>query len=424
MCLPDGYYDRVTKHHGEIREEGEEAVSKQLLENLIELGGEYESWLAKYANQPPAFDAARAGDQTALETALNNGFDINAKDADGLTLLMLAATDGHIEVVSYLIGRGADVSTTCEQQQDFEAMMMACANGHAAVALLLHDQGVDVNKRYAPDSSRGRICNQTILSVAANRGHLDVCRLLIKRGGDMEIVADSGYTAVMWALLNGASAEAAELLLDAGAKPDPATRPIEAFSGALSTPLILATRNGLSRIALRLIEAKVNLDAKDSSGWTALKHASRDGRDEVVEALIDAGADINLADKEGWTPLIAAASRAAWGTMQLLINAGADVNHTADDGSTALSEVISRRLLRHGIVVLSRLSGKNVDSEQQEGYDAALLFAEKLLEAGADPNVTFKDDSDKRAINVAKEQADDDLCELLKRFGAPAVGAG
>lgn len=419
--LPDGTYDAIKEQLGKIREDGADAVPELMMQALLQLVDRYESWLVKYASQPPAFDAARAGDQTGLEKALNGSFDINAKDADGLTLLMLAATNGHAELVSNLIERGVDIGAICEEQNDFDAMIMACAQGHVAVALQLLDHGVDVNKRYAPGSSRGRVGNQTALSIAANRGHIDICRLLIKRGADMEIVADSGYTALMWALVNGASEEAAELLLDAGANPDPATQPIESFSGALTTPLILAASNGLSSIALRLISAKVNLDAQDSAGWTALKHSSRIGRDEIVKALIDAGADINLADEDGWTPLITAASRAAWSTMQLLINAGVDVNHTADSGSTALREVVSRRLLRHGIVSLSRLTGGNVDHDQQEGYEMALLFAEKLLQAGADPNVTYEDDNDKKLIDEVKEQGDDELCELLERFGAQAT---
>ena len=416
--LPDGYYEAITKDLARIREDGEDSVSEQLLQSLLELVDEYEEWLAKYANQPPAFDAAQVGDQTRLDKALNAGFDINAKDADGLTLLMLAATNGHAELVSYLIKRGVNISAICEENNDFDAMIMACANGHVNVALQLLDQGIDVNKRYAPGSSRGRVGGQTALSFAANRGHLDVCRLLIKRGADMEIVSDSGYTALMWAMVNGASEDAAELLLDAGANPDPTTQSIESFSDALTTPLILAASNGLTSIALRLIKAKVNLDAQDAAGWTALKHASRIGRDEIVNALIDAGANADIADKEGWTPLIAAASRAAWSTMQLLIDAGVDINHTAEGGSTALREVVSRRLLRHGVVSLSKLTGRDLDLEQQEGYEMALLFADNLLQAGADPNVTYEDESDKKLIDEVKEQGDDELCVLLEQFGA------
>jgi ankyrin repeat protein len=416
--LPDGYYDGISEHLEKIQSEGKDAIEESLLETLLELVDQYESMLKRHSSDPPVFQAARAGDRAAVERFLDAGFSIHAADADEMTLLMLAASAGHLDVAKILISRGADISASCDQENGFDAMMFACNSGHEDVAGLLLDRGVDVNKRYAPGSSQGRIFNQTALSIASNRGHIDVCRLLIKRGADMEIVADSGYTALMWALVNGASEEAAELLLDSGANPDPGTRPIEAYSDALTTPLILAVSNGLSRVPLKLIEAKINLDAQDGAGWTALKHASRSGRDEIVKALIDAGANTDLADAEGWTPLIAAASRAAWSTIQLLIDAGADVNHQADGGATALREVVSRRLLRHGIVFMSRMTGRDLGPEQLEGYDMALLFTQKLLQAGADPNVTYEDDSDKNLIDEALENSDDDLSGLLMQFGS------
>jgi ankyrin repeat protein len=417
--LPDGYYDGISGHLAEMAEGGVDAVSKDLLDNLLDLIDTYEGWVLQHANQSPAFAAARAGDRMAVEQALDDGLDIDATDAEGMTLLMLAATKGHADLAIALIGRGADVSATCEDQNNFDAMMMACGSGHVEVASLLLDHGgVDINARHAIDSSQGPIGNQTALSLAANRDHPDVCQLLIERGADMEIVADAGYTALMWALVNGASEEAAEILLDAGANPDPGTQPAANFSGALTTPLILAASNGLSRVACRLVGAKVALNATDSSGWTALKHASRNGHDDIVDALIEAGADLNQADEEGWTPLIAAASRAAWSTMQRLIDAGADVGHQGDGGATALREVVSRRLMRHNIVFLSRLAGRDLSPEHQDGYDTALAFAEKLLEAGADPDVTYDDDDGKKLIDEATEQGDEELCELLSRFGA------
>lgn len=418
--LPDGYYDGISEHLNSIRVDGTDAVPERLLQNLVELVDEYEGWLLKFSNLPPIFSAAREGNLAGVKSALDAGFDIQQRDPDGMTLLMLAAVGGHQEVASLLIDRGADVTALCEDENEFDALMMACADGRTAVVELLLDRGANVNNRYAIPSSRGKIGNQTALSMASNRGHLDVCRLLISRGADMEVAADSGYTALMWALVNGASEEAAELLLDSGANPDPGTLPAEEWSEAKTTPLILATSNGLSGIALSLIEAKVNLDAQDGSGSTALKHASRNGLDSVVKALIDKGANLNLADEEGWTPLISAASRAAWGAMQHLIDAGAEVNHTADGGATALREVVSRRLLRHGIVFLSRLSGREVGADHEEGYELALEFAEKLLEASANPDVSYEDDGDQKLIDAAIDQGDNELAELLSQFGAEA----
>lgn len=418
--LPDGYYDGITEHLNSIRVDGADAVPERLLQNLVELVDEYEGWLVKFSNIPPVFSAAREGNLASVKSALEVGFDIQQRDPDGMTLLMLASVGGHQEVASLLIDHGADVSALCQDENAFDALMMACADGRTEVVQLLLDHGANVDNRYAIPSSRGPIGNQTLISMASNRGHLDVCRLLISRGADIEVAADSGYTALMWALVNGASEDAAELLLDSGANPDPGTQPTDDWSEAKTTPLILATSNGLERIALRLIEATVNLDAQDGSGSTALKHASRNGLDSVVKALIDKGANLNLADEEGWTPLISAASRAAWGATHQLIDAGADVNHTADGGATALREVVSRRLLRHGIVFLSRLSGRDVGADHEEGYELALEFAEKLLEAGANPDVAYEDDGDQKLIDAAIDQGDNELAELLSQFGAEA----
>jgi ankyrin repeat protein len=422
--LPDGYYDGITEHLRQINEDGADSLPKELVESMIGLVDTYESWIVKYANEPPIYTSAKTGNTADVLQGLRSGFNINASDADGLTLLMLAASNGHADLVASLIEQRADVAATCAEQNDFDAMMMACAAGHAEVARLLVGQGVDVNKRYAPGSSRGRVGNQTALSFAANRGHVDVCRLLVSQGADMEIVADSGYTALMWALMSSSSEAAAELLIDSGANPAPNSRPIEAYAGALSTPLTMAARNGLTRMVTRLIEAGANLDGIDASGWTALKHASQAGHDEIVQALIEAGADLNLPDNEGWTPLIGAASRAAWSTVDLLIDAGADVNHVTESGATALREVVSRRLLRHMRVVLGRLTGNELDSELEESYESALIYVEKLLEAGADPDVTYEDDSEKMLIDEVKAGSDQQLFELLERFGAkPSEGS-
>jgi ankyrin repeat protein len=415
--LPDGYYDGITEHLRQIKENGADSLSKELVDSMIALVDTYESWVVKYGNEAPIYTSAKTGNSADVLKTLRSGFDINARDADGLTLLMLAASNGHADLVARLIEQGADVAATCAEQNDFDAMMMACAAGHAEVARLLLEQGVDVNKRYAPGSSRGRVGNQTALSFAANRGHLDVCRLLVSRGANMEIVADSGYTALMWALMSSSSEATAELLLDSGANPDPNSRPIDAYAGALSTPLTMAARNGLARIVLRLINAGVNLDGIDASGWTALKHASQAGHDEIVKALIKAGADLNLTDSEGWTPLIGAASRASWSTVDLLIAAGANVNHTTESGATALREVVSRRLLRHTRVRLGRLTGQ-LDSELKEAYELPLVYAEKLLVAGADPCVAYEDYSEKQLIDEAKSNDDQELVELLEKFGA------
>ncbi|HOW54564.1 MAG TPA: ankyrin repeat domain-containing protein, partial [Syntrophorhabdaceae bacterium] len=57
-----------------------------------------------------------------------------------------------------------------------------------------------------------------------------------------------------------------------------------------------------------LIASGADVNARDSSGWTALMAASQAGRTEAVRALIEAKADVNAGDEPGVTVLMAASS--------------------------------------------------------------------------------------------------------------------
>ena len=56
------------------------------------------------------FDAVKANDLPKVEQFLYDGVDINIQDDIGTTALMLAAENGSMEIVKYLIENGADVN--------------------------------------------------------------------------------------------------------------------------------------------------------------------------------------------------------------------------------------------------------------------------------------------------------------------------
>jgi len=67
--------------------------------------------LLKYGVEPTIYDAARLGFKVNIEHFINQGFDINEKDGDGLTLLHLAIYGRNKEIVELLIKNGADLNT-------------------------------------------------------------------------------------------------------------------------------------------------------------------------------------------------------------------------------------------------------------------------------------------------------------------------
>ena len=65
-------------------------------------------------------------------------------------------------------------------------------------------------------------------------------------------------------------------------------------------------------------------------------HAAAAGRHgDIAVLLIDAGADVNAKQSHGWTPLHSAAANGDGELVDRLVAAGADPAATNDDGKTA-----------------------------------------------------------------------------------------
>ena len=61
-------------------------------------------------NRDPIWYRAMEGDTTALRRRLDDGFDVNHADRDGMTMLAVAVHYGRSATVELLIERGADVN--------------------------------------------------------------------------------------------------------------------------------------------------------------------------------------------------------------------------------------------------------------------------------------------------------------------------
>jgi ankyrin repeat protein len=143
--------------------------------------------------------AADQGDVQAVGTFLNKGLDPNTAGPDGNTLLMIPSRQGHLALVSFLIGRKASV--TRRSPHGDTALMFASLKGHVAVARILVENGAEVSHSgWAP------------LHYAAFEGQPEIIKYLIFKGADRNALAPNGYTALMLAARNG-QLEAARALL-------------------------------------------------------------------------------------------------------------------------------------------------------------------------------------------------------------------
>ncbi len=100
--------------------------------------------------------------------------------------------------------------------------------------------------------------------------------------------------------------------------------------------LYIAAKEGkLSHVKAMLADG-VSVNAKNSSGRTALMSAAYYGNKMVVRELIVEGVDVNQVDEQGKTALMMAVANQKLEVVEELLNAGADAKLEDKNKNTAL----------------------------------------------------------------------------------------
>ena len=152
-------------------------------------------------------DALIQGDIEQVERFLDEGTQVDARDAEGITALMYASYHGQESIVNLLIERGANINAS-EYVDGRTALMDSSINGQSEMVELLLNRGADINAK----SSTG----WTALMWAVERKHNEVVDLLVDRGAYLDSRNDDGKTAVTVAL-ESYNFDAITLLQEAGA---------------------------------------------------------------------------------------------------------------------------------------------------------------------------------------------------------------
>jgi len=207
----------------------------------------------------------------------------------------------------------------------------SAAEGDQKALGLFFAAGFDVN---TPNTA-----GYTGLMAAAERGRVDIVKLLLDHKADPNVAGRDAATALMLAAENN-QPEIVKLLLDRGADPNR-----QDHNGW--TALLKAAYQGNAKcIEILASHTKLELDR-------ALLVATLMERKDAVKALLDNGAEIDFRASDGRTPLILAASKGNKGIVELLLQAGADASLTDQSGQTAQAVAAAKgfndiaELLRH-----------------------------------------------------------------------------
>ena len=264
--------------------------------------------------------AIRNADEQAIRKLLDNGANVNARDAEGNTPLILASFYATPQCLELLMERGADVNAA---NKAGATALIRAATSYEKTRLLVA-AGAKVRVRTA-------LGNAPLILAARRAGNSRTVQLLLQCGANPTERNDVGVSP----LLSGAASgdlETVRLLLGAGAKANdfpksnqPRTADIAA---GFRTPLMWAAYHNDVRMVHLLLEQGADPNQATYFG-NPLSHACWSDSFEVAKVLLARGAKVNARDAvANFTPLHWAAGTESPRPrlVKLLLAHGADPN--------------------------------------------------------------------------------------------------
>ncbi|KAL4240565.1 hypothetical protein ACF0H5_001357 [Mactra antiquata] len=287
-------------------------------------------------------------------------------------------------------------SVKTQLQEDFDvdfqyrsqtALQLAVKENCLDICRILIEKGANVNMTDAEMNN--------LLNMACWRGYQDVSELLVQNGANIDDQNMNGYSAIHTCASQG-QADILQYLISQNSD-------LDSLSRQMQTPLHLSVKNRHSDIVQLLLIGGCNVDKIDENRRTALMYAAEFGFDDITQILVNGGANLNCQDRLGRTALFEAVHNGHLNIVQTLSTSGADINLPVTKGSSPLLESIS---CDHTDIAVYLIDAKcNVNQTDRlkqapihsavgkvsqffsEESEQAVYLVKKLVEAGCDLDV-------------------------------------
>ena len=274
--------------------------------------------------------AARRGLYRWTKDSIKAGADVNARNQDGQTPLIVATLHEHIPIMEMLIDKGADVN--CWDANHETALHHAVRKYSRNTMRVLIETGADVN---APNKYA-----ETPLMLAVFSEIIEIVEMLINHGAEIDLYYGFNSETALNYAAKQISGKTLKLLITIGAD----------VNFGPQTALKTAVCYGHTDNVLTLIKAGADLNIR-TQGRECLTGAFQllllSGKYKYVKMLIEAGADVNVTMKKDiQSSLIYTARLGNTECAKLLLNAGAVVNVRQADGYMALEFCLERHRTR------------------------------------------------------------------------------
>jgi ankyrin repeat protein len=215
------------------------------------------------------------------------------------------------EVISAIVDCGIDPNYSGSSIRNGEALFWASITGQLNIVHLLLNHGADVNGRTVLGELGSQYMHLAPLHGACSFGHLEIAKLLIDRGANLEAKNIFGRTPLMSSCRFN-QLKSIKFLLSYYVD-------VHVVDKEGLTSLHDAVLSSVTEAVQVLLEAGASIDAKDIRGKTPLHFAAERGKRDMVEILIRNKANLHARDHKGNIPLHYAALQGQEGAFKLLL---------------------------------------------------------------------------------------------------------